>query len=244
IDKGYTEAFVDSDGKPYGAGFGVVMTGYSDKASATGVARNKLHALEKKCRASGNVTKANRIKINNLGRKKIDARRERAQQHLKTIAFQAAHAIVDKASVVVSEDLTARIASKQQWKRFNRRMSSWAKGTLAEAVDAVCTQRGASHTLVNAAYTSQMDSINNRLEGQRVGDKFYRVNGDVLQADHNAARNVRARLDDLEINRYMAFKDVHRILLARSPAQLSVKRLELAAQAVQPSADKSIVAQL
>ena len=31
------------------------------------------------------------------------------------------------------------------------------------------------------------------LKGKRVGDKFYRGNGDVLQADHNAALNVLAR---------------------------------------------------
>ena len=118
-------------------------------------------------------------------------------------------------------------------------MSSWAKGALAEALDSVCTQRKAKHVLVNAAYTSQMDSANGLLQGKRVGDKFYRKNGDVLQADHNAALNVLARLDDCEISRFTPYKEVRRILLARSPAQLSVKRLELGAQARQPSADKS-----
>ena len=37
------------------------------------------------------------------------------------------------------------------------------------------------------------------VQGKRVGDKFYRANGDVLQADYNAALNVLARLDDSEI---------------------------------------------
>ncbi|EQD25961.1 hypothetical protein B2A_15857, partial [mine drainage metagenome] len=37
--------------------------------------------------------------------------------------------------------------------------SAWAKGVLAEALDSVCTQRQADHRLVNAAYTSQMDSV-------------------------------------------------------------------------------------
>ena len=119
-------------------------------------------------------------------------------------------------------------------------MSSWAKGVLADALDSVCTQRNAKHVLVNGAYTSQMDSTTGLLQGKRVGDKFYRViNGDVLQADHNAALNVLARLDDREISRFTPYKEVRRILLARCPAQLSVKRLELGAQARQPSADKS-----
>jgi len=240
IDKGYTEAFTDSDGVAHGVQFGRVLTAYSDKASVTGKQRNKLYALEKKHRKEGRTAKADAILRNNLGRKKIDARHGRAQKQLRTIAYQSAHTIVDKASVVVSEDLTSPIASKLNWKRFNRRMSGWAKGVLAQALEEVTTQRCAKHVLVNAAYTSQMDSTNGLLEGKRVGDRFYRICGDVLQADHNAARNVLARLGDSEIGRYTPFKEVKRILLMRSPAQLSVKRLELGAQACQPSADKSV----
>lgn len=239
VDKGYTEAFTDSDGDAHGEAFGKVMTEYSDKVSATGKQRNKLHALEKKHRKAGRVAKADSIKKHNLGRKKIDARKERIQKQLHTIAYQAAHSVVDKAAVVASEDLTANIASKHQWKRFNRRMSAWAKGVLAEALDSVCEQRDARHTLVNGAYTSQTDSTNGLLEGKREGDKFYRANGDALQADHNAALNVLARLYDRDISRFTPYKEVRRILLSRSPAQLSVKGLELGAQVRQPSADKS-----
>ena len=94
--------------------------------------------------------------------------------------------------------------------------------------------------LVNGAYTSQMDSTTGLLQGKRVGDKFYRTTGDVLQADHNAALNVLARLADPEITRFMPYRDVKRVLLARSPAPLSVKRLELGGSPRQPSADKSI----
>ena len=227
IDKGYTEAFTDSDGVAHGTAFGEVLTKYSDKTASTGKMRNKLHAIEKKHRAAGNIAKADHIIKHNLGRKKIDARRESTQKKLRTVAYQSAHAIVDKAAVVVSEDLTSPIAKKQPWKKFNRRMSSWAKGVLADAMDEVCEQRKARHCLVNGAYTSQMDSTNGLLEGKRVGDKFYRENGDVIQADHNAALNVLARLDDGEISRYTPCREVRRILLARSPAQLSVKRLEL-----------------
>ncbi|MBK7001995.1 MAG: transposase [Rhodoferax sp.] len=242
IDKGYTEAFTDSDGQAHGEKFGAVLTEYSDKTFDTNKQRNKLHALEKKHRKDGHIAKADRIRLHNLGRKKIDARREETQGQLRNIAFQAAHSIVDKAAVVVSEDLTAPIAKKQQWKKFNRRMSSWAKGALADALDSVSTQRKAKHVLVNSAYTSQMDSTTGLLQGKRIGDKFYRENGDVLQADHNAALNVLARLGDNEISRFTPYKEVRRILLTRSPAQLSVNRLELGAQTRQPSADKSCIA--
>ncbi len=115
VDKGYTEAFVDSDGDVHG--IGQVMTKYSDKTSKTNKARNRLHALEKKHRASGNVSKADRIKLNNLGKKKINARKDKAQKQIRNVAFKAAHAVVDKASTVVSEDLTRPIAKKHPWKR-------------------------------------------------------------------------------------------------------------------------------
>ena len=241
IDKGYTEAFTDSDGVAHGKSFGKVLTEYSDATSATGGARNKLHALEKKHRKAGSTAKADRIRLHNLGRVKITARKEHTQRQLRTIAFQSAHTIVDKSAVVVSEDLTAPSVFKQTWRRYNRRMSAWAKGVLAEALDSVCTQRQADHRLVNEAYTSQMDSATGLLEGKRIGDRFYRANGDVLQADHNAALNVLARLGDPEITRFMPARVVRDILLARSPAELTVKGLELGGQPRQPSADNSSV---
>jgi len=227
LDKGYTEAFTDSDGEHHRETFGAVLTEFSNKVFKTGRARNKLHSLEKKHREAGRTKKANNIKTHNLGLVKLTRKRVRAQQHLRTIAFQSAHKIVDKAKGVVSEDLTSPIAKKRPWKGFNRRMSSWAKGALAEALDSVCTQRGADHHLVNAAYTSQMDSVTGLLQGKRVGDRFYRETGDVLQADHNAAVNVLRRYGDAEITRYTPYREVRRILLARSPAQLSVNRHEL-----------------
>jgi len=169
IDKGYTEAFTDSDGDFHGVGFGKVLTEYSDKVSATGKARNKLYSLAEKHLSKGNIAKANRIKRHNLGSVKMNKRKKLAQTRLRTIAYKAAHSIVDKAGLIVSEDLSSPIASKKPWKKFNRRMGSWAKGVLAEALTSVTQQRSANHVLVNAAYTSQMDSPTGLLNGKRVG---------------------------------------------------------------------------
>ena len=85
-----------------------------------------------------------------------------------------------------------------------------------------------------------MDSTTGLLQGQRVGDTFYRATGDVLQADHNAALNVLARLADPETMRFTPYRGVKRLLWACSPAPLNVKRLELGDSSRQPSADKSI----
>jgi transposase len=237
VDKGYTEALTDSDGQAHGQAFGAVLNAYSDQVAATGKQRGKLRAIEKAHRAAGRIEKADRIRKNNLGRVKLNARRERTRKRLRTIAFQAAHSVVDKAAVVGSEDLSSQFASKYQWKRFNRTMSGWAKGVLAEALDSVCSQREAKHVLVNAAYTSQTDSATGLLQGKRVGDRFYRVNGDVLQADHNAAMNVLARIGDPDISQFMRCDEVRRILLARSYGATEHQGLESAARP--PSAEKS-----
>ena len=216
VGKGYTEAFVDSDGEVHGVGLGEIMTEYSDKASKTGQARNRLYALEKKHREAGRTAKADRIKTNNLGTKKINARKDKAQKRIRNIVFRAAHSVVDKASLVISEDLSRPIAKRRPWKKYNRRMSALARGTLAEALESTTQQRKARHVLVNAAYTSQMDSNTHLLEGKREADKFYCANGDVLQADFNAALNLLHRYSDQEITLYTPHKEVRRVLLARS----------------------------
>ncbi|WP_276961055.1 hypothetical protein [Ferrimicrobium acidiphilum] len=216
VGKGYTEAFVDSDGEVHGVGLGEIMTEYSDKTSKTNKSRNRLYALEQKHREAGRTAKADRIKTNNLETKKVNARKDKAQKRIRNIVFRAAHSVVDKASLVISEDLSRPIAKKQTWKKYNRRMSAWARGTLAEALESITQQRKARHALVNAAYTLQMDSNTHLLEGKREADKFYCANGDVLQADFNAALNLLHRYSDQEITLYTPHKEVRRVLLARS----------------------------
>jgi transposase len=142
---------------------------------------------------------------------------------IRNIAFQAAHSLVDKAKEVRCEDLTKPFASKHKWKKFNRTMSGWAKGALADALNSVTKARGSRLRVVNAAYTSQIDSKTRRLEGRRVGDKFYHVNGEVSQADTNGAVNIKDRADDTEISLFTPFKEVKKILLSRLTANGGVK---------------------
>ena len=125
------------------------------------------------------------------------------------------HKIVDKAQEVRAEDLTVPIRNNKKWKAYNRRMSAWAKGALAEALESVTKARGSRLRLVNCAYTSQMDSNTRLLEGKRVDDKFYHANGDVTHAGTNAAVNIKHRGEDADITRYMSHQTVKKILLDR-----------------------------
>ena len=66
------------------------------------------------------------------------------------------------------------------------------------------------------ACESQIDSRTGLLQGKRRWDRFYGLDGVVLDADTNAARNILARLYDDEITLYTPFREVKRLLRDRS----------------------------
>jgi len=217
VDKGYTEAFTDSDGVKHGQGLGTILSSESDFRKEKYKNRSKIKSVVDKAKKSGNIEKVKRIIDNNLGRKKLETRKDKHEKNVRTMIFNATHKVVDKASVVVAEDLTSVMRNKKKISRNQkRRLSGWAKGLLAEALASVTRRRSASFVLVNAAYTSQMDSITGLLEGKRVGDKFYHENGEVSDADWNAARNILYRLADFEIKLFTKFTTVKSILLKRT----------------------------
>ena len=86
---------------------------------------------------------------------------------------------------------------------------------ITEALETTSQARGSSLHYVNPAYTSQMDSKTGLLHGTRVGDKFHHANVEVGQADINAACNIKQRLSDKEITRYISYFKVQQILIDR-----------------------------
>ncbi len=222
IDKGYTEAFTDSDGDAHGKGLGKELSQYSDELKPICQRRNKLKALARK-HEKKNPKKAKRIRKYNLGRKKLNKKHKKHKARTRDIAFKAAHSLVDKAKTIAAEDLTRPITQKDKKKKDRknygknqtRRLSAWVKGTLADALDNVSLRRGASVIYVNPAYTSQI-CPDCGIFGQRTGDRFYcPVCDKVEQADHVAARNVLARLTDGEIGRWTPYQTVKAIVQAR-----------------------------
>ena len=211
IDKGYTEVVVDSDGEHHGEGLGELLSKSSDKLKKKYQARNKLKAvITKKPHNQKNIIK------NNLGRRKLDRQNKKVKTQIRDKVYKSAHAVVDKAQVIVAEDLSSPIAGRPFGKNAARRLSAWTKGVIAEALGTVSHRRGSTVILVNSAYTSQMDSRYGVLLGKRNGDSFHCFDGVVLQADENAARNVLARLYDSEISRWTPYQKVKSILLERT----------------------------
>ena len=180
VDKGYTEAVVDSNGRHYGEGFGTVMTKYSDRVTELVRNRNKLSAIADKAQAKGDLEKAKRIRENNLGTVKFDRMCNRFRHHISDIAYKTAHMLADNYGHMISEDLTRAMSpnrGREKGKKFNRLMNSWAKGILADALNSVFLQRGVEHDIVNAAYTSQIDHRTGLLQGTRSGDLLPALTG-------------------------------------------------------------------
>ncbi len=211
VDKGYTEVYVDSDGQHHGKELGEILSSESDYQKQKYQRRNKLRSIAKK-----KSHKRNAIKKNNLGRKKLNKRQVKKKKQIRNTVYKATHAVVDKAATIAAEDLTAPMCNRKFGKNITRRLSSWTKGVIAEALEYVSQRRGSTLVLVNAAYTSQMDSRHGALIGKRKGDSFHCFDGEVLQADENAARNIQARLFDSEIGRWTPYNKVKSILLERT----------------------------
>ena len=217
VDKGYTEAFTDSDGERHGAGLGDLLSAESDDRKVKGQRRNQLRALEQKHRESGNVKKADNIRHNNLGNRKWDRRQRQHNAQVRDFLCQAAHSVVDRAGTIACEDLTASMQSaKYRHKDTNRRLGGWVKGIMADTLTSISRRRGSALVLVNPAYTSQIDSRTGLLQGQRRWDRFHGIDGVVLDADTNAARNILARMYDDEITLYTPFREVKRLLRDRT----------------------------
>ncbi len=209
LDKGYTEAFTDSNNNVYGDGIGKVMSESVKKRHSSGRARNKLYQIATK----NNIR---HIFNCNLTKKRWNKRERKKKRTLTTIVRTGANQFFDKYQHAITEDLSFVVKNKKIAKKVNRNLAEWCKGTLQKALDEISYRRQSSVTIVNAAYTSQVDSRFGVLLGTRNGDRFFTFDGEVLQADSNAARNIETRLDDSGITRFMKSVDVRKVLIKRT----------------------------
>ena len=218
VDKGYTEVLVDSDGDRHGLGLGVLLRQESDWLKIKNRRRAKIRAVADRAAERGDHAKAERIARCNLGTVKRNRARRRFKAKARTLTFEAVHAVTDKASVIVAEDLTRTFAGRNYGRNWNRRLTAWTKGLTAEALSSVPERRGSALVLVNAAYTSQVDPLTGTL-GVRKGDRLHCASGDVWDADHAAAINILQRASDPGIALFTPHTRVKQILQERADRQ-------------------------
>ncbi|NEO74025.1 MAG: transposase [Moorea sp. SIO3H5] len=227
VDKGYTEAFYDSEGQAYGEELGKVATKKSERICAKNRNRGKLWALHRKLEKI-DPAKSARILENNLTRKTENRRYRKNQSELTAIIGAASKSLFNGESLkVFAEDLTQPIRNKRQSKAVSRKLNSWMKGVMRDSLQKWADWTGSVVTEVQPSYTSQIDSRNGTLLGKRTGDNFTGFDGVVLQADCNAAKNILARGTDFEITRYMNKTEVQAVLLRRTARFLKGMGLSL-----------------
>ncbi|NEO23783.1 MULTISPECIES: transposase [unclassified Moorena] len=227
VDKGYTEAFYDSDGQAHGENLGFAATKKSNRICAKNRNRGKLWAIHRKLEKI-DPAKSARILKNNLTRKTENKRYRQNQSELTAIIGAASKSLFKGESLkVFAEDLTQPIRNKRQSKAMSRKLNSWMKGQMRDSLEKWANWTGSVVTEVQPSYTSQIDSVTGTLLGKRSGDNFTRFNGVVSQADHNAAKNILARGTDFEITRYMNKTEVQAVLLRRTARFLEGMGLSL-----------------
>jgi IS605 OrfB family transposase len=170
VDKGYTEVLTDSDGQYHGIDLGPLLNAQSNLRKRKGRARAKLRVIRDRAAEAGDFAKAQRIERNNLGTAKRSRQASRWHARVRTVTYQAVNQVVDKAAVVVAEDLTKPFTGRKKLGRnTNRRLAAWTKGLTARALHDVSERRGSALVLVNAAYTSQVDPPHRAARGPARG---------------------------------------------------------------------------
>ncbi|NEP01977.1 MAG: transposase [Symploca sp. SIO2E9] len=224
IDKGYTEAFYDSNGRAYGKGLGSVATAKSDRITAKNRNRGKLWALHRKLEKI-DPAKSARILENNLSRKTENRRYRQDTAAIAQVIGAASKSLLNGVCAacpegvplkVFAEDLTQPMKGKPQSKAMSRKLNSWMKGYMRDSLQKWANWTGSLVQEIQPSYTSQVDSVTGTLLGRRDRDSFIRFTGVVLQADHNAALNILARGTDKEISRFMKKEEVQAVLLRRT----------------------------
>lgn len=165
--------------------------------------------------------KTARILENNLGHKVKSRKLQREKETIKNFIRKDLRRAITSPVDIICEDLTQVFQGKKHFKSINRKLNSWMKGELQASLEKISLETGSTISAVNPAYTSQLDNQTGTLLGRRQGDRFIRYTGDVIQADLNAALNIRVRGQDKHITRYMRASDVQAILVGRTVQYLN-----------------------
>lgn len=220
INTGYSEVFVDSTGRKYGADFGDIMTKETEVRHHKGIARNKLFQLANRHEERGNTEKAQNIRRNNLGRKKLEKRTQKKQAHLESTINHAINQLRDQHGNnidLVCEKMGSQF-TKTRSRPLNRKLSAWVRGVIKERLT-FKTCQGYKLTQLNPAYISMtcpdcghVDAKNksksgNDFECQSCGVKSH--------IDWVAAKNILSRLGDADITEFTPVLQVKKILTDR-----------------------------
>lgn len=217
IDKGYRTLLVSSEGREYGLNLNDLLSKETERLNIVNAKRNQLYALEKKYRAEDNIKKADNILKNNLGKVKYSRQKHKYDAKVKTFINQEINKMfaIEQPSTLVMENLDFVNWNDRYPKSVKRKLSRWLKGYLKERLEYKSNLCGTKIEYINPAYTSQECSMCGHL-GMRKGSSFSCSCGNKEDADRNAAKVIKKRLNVKEITLYTPYIKVKELLLNRN----------------------------
>ena len=252
VDKGFATLLSCSTGREYGEAFGPYQSAEADRINQRNTRRNpyyaKVRALEHRAeeeeskalammflskektqhiKAANKLRKkAQTIKDNNLGGRKYNRQHGRRTAEMESFINYSIHEMLEteQPKTMGKEDLTFTKEKGKNGPGFNRKMSSWVKGTLDRRLEYKCMQYGIKCVTVSAAYTSQFCSICGSPLGDRTGPHHEVAvcpNCGKLNANTNAGMNIEARITDTEIGQFVKHKAIKVILTGRYMKRVS-----------------------
>ena len=138
---------------PIAEGLGRLMTARTQRITKTNRNRYGL-----RCYAANNPEKAANILKHNLGYKVKSRRLKKEKETIKNHIRKDLRKALTTPTQIFAEDPTRPIKGKQQAKQINRKLNQWMKGELQASLEKISKETGSILTVVNPAYTSQMDS--------------------------------------------------------------------------------------
>ena len=218
IDLGVTEVFTDDTGKKYRPEYGAALQEMSNHILDKSKKRQKLWALRRKF-LKQDPDKARRILKHNLGLIKQTKRNKRYRTRCENEINRAFNEFYRerRPKTIAYEDLS-HLRDKAKSKGMSRKVSNWQRSIIKKRLE----YKNHIFSVIdpgpqNAAYSSQecpecgwVDAKN------RHGDIFKcRKCSFAADADHVSALNLKKRLHDGEITRYVPYKKVKELLLQR-----------------------------
>lgn len=153
----------------------------------------------------------NRRKLQAKGTKSAKRKLKKLAHKERNINKNYTHLICNKIldtdkSVIVLEDLkgikqnTSKFENGRKRTKHNNRISQVPLFMIKEILTYKATHVGKRVESVSPSYTSQIDSMTGKRDGQRKGCRYYSSNGLVYDADWNAAINIRNRKHSTSFN--------------------------------------------
>ena len=210
IDKGYKKLITTDKNTFYGTEYSSLNKILIDKQVKKLKNRSRLFQIAKRYEETGNSKKAENIFKNNLGKIKQNIFTMKLRKRSENYINKEVNYFFDKEkpTEIIKEDLTWESYKNKDKKGFKNQIKRWEKGILDKAIEWKALQKNIKIININPAYTSQICHICDGF-GTRNGENFIcRCCQNRMNADVNAAHNIRKRKNIKEIDLYTNAKKV------------------------------------